>query len=83
MSQPSQPLVSDPSHKARQSRLQFSPSYALVGVYRLSRDPNLYKPIWDKVRHGARRGALVGLGWVCSHPLELSIFVKDSLVRLS
>ncbi len=46
-------------------RLEFSPSYVLVGVYRLFTDKNLYKPAWDKCRHAARRGAIVGAIWVC------------------
>ncbi|KAF8636768.1 hypothetical protein AX16_010971 [Volvariella volvacea WC 439] len=44
-------------------RLHFPPSYALVGVYRLFTDKLLYKPAWDKCRHGARRGAIVGAIW--------------------
>ncbi|KAF8581712.1 hypothetical protein K439DRAFT_1662174 [Ramaria rubella] len=53
----------DTHARARESRLQFPPSYALVGVYRLATDPLLYRPIWDKVKHGTQRGAIVGLGW--------------------
>jgi len=45
-------------------RLEFPPSYILVGVYRLFTDPNLYKPAWDKCRHATRRGAIVAAGWV-------------------
>jgi hypothetical protein len=48
------------------ARLQFPPSYVLVGVYRLLTDKNLYKPAWDKCRHATRRGAIVGATWVCS-----------------
>jgi hypothetical protein len=44
-------------------RLEFSPSYVLVGVYRLCTDKNLRKPAWDKCRHGVARGAVVGLVW--------------------
>ncbi|KAL0956563.1 hypothetical protein HGRIS_002700 [Hohenbuehelia grisea] len=44
-------------------RLQFPPSYVLVGVYRLFTDKLLYKPAWDKCRHGTRRGLIVGLVW--------------------
>ncbi|KAH7886408.1 hypothetical protein F5I97DRAFT_1809127 [Phlebopus sp. FC_14] len=45
-------------------RLNFPPSYVVVGVYRLFTDESLYKPAWDKCRHGARRGLTVGLIWV-------------------
>lgn len=56
--------TSDPSYHVRETRLQFPPSYALVGVYRLVTDPNLYRPIWAKVQHGTRRGMIVGFSWV-------------------
>lgn len=45
-------------------RMEFPPSYILVGVYRLFTDKAVYKPAWDKCKHGARRGAIVGLVWV-------------------
>ncbi|KAF8529711.1 hypothetical protein BU17DRAFT_24936, partial [Hysterangium stoloniferum] len=57
------PFVSDPSFNTRESRLNFPPLYAAVGIYRLLTDPKLFRPIWDKVRHGAQRGIIVGLGW--------------------
>lgn len=57
--------VLDPTFQTREARLRFPPFYAVVGIYRLAIDPNLYKPIWDKVRHGTRRGLIVGFGWVC------------------
>ncbi|KDR86127.1 hypothetical protein GALMADRAFT_219127 [Galerina marginata CBS 339.88] len=44
-------------------RMQFPPSYALVGVYRLFTDKLLYKPAWDKCRHATQRGAIVGGIW--------------------
>ncbi|KAJ4474285.1 hypothetical protein J3R30DRAFT_3507305 [Lentinula aciculospora] len=44
-------------------RLQYPPSYALVGVYRLCTDKNLYIPVWQKCQHGTVRGAAVGLVW--------------------
>ena len=54
-----------PQHlKASTTRLQFTPSYVLVGVYRLFTDRNLYIPAWKKCQHGFVRGATVGLGWV-------------------
>jgi hypothetical protein len=46
-------------------RMEFPPSYILVGVYRLFTDTNLYKPAWDKCKHGTRRGAIVGAIWAC------------------
>ena len=46
-------------------RLEFPPSYVLVGVYRLFTDKNLYGPAWDKCEHGTRRGAIVGSIWAC------------------
>lgn len=45
-------------------RLQFPPSYVVVGVYRLFTDKTLSVPAWDKCRHGAVRGATVALTWV-------------------
>ncbi|KAJ3991897.1 hypothetical protein F5050DRAFT_1791706 [Lentinula boryana] len=53
-----------PDHLASSSqRLQFPPSYALVGIYRLCTDKNLYIPVWQKCQHGTARGAAVGLVW--------------------
>ena len=52
-------------------RLEFPPSYILVGVYRLFTDKNLYKPAWDKCKHAARRGAIVGAIWACFPALHL------------
>ncbi|KAK7033354.1 hypothetical protein R3P38DRAFT_792453 [Favolaschia claudopus] len=45
------------------SRLQFPPSYVVVGVYRLFTDKNLYVPAWQKCQHGTTRGAVVALIW--------------------
>lgn len=45
-------------------RLHFSPSYVLVGVYRLSTDPSVRVPTWKKCKHGFVRGVLVGSVWV-------------------
>jgi hypothetical protein len=45
-------------------RLDFPPSYVLVGVYRLSTDPSIRVPVWKKCKHGFIRGAVVGLAWV-------------------
>ncbi|KAF8167140.1 hypothetical protein B0H34DRAFT_680424 [Crassisporium funariophilum] len=49
-------------HRATQ-RLEFPPSYVLVGVYRLFTDKVLYGPAWDKCKHATRRGAIVGTIW--------------------
>lgn len=46
------------------SRLQFPPSYVVVGFYRLVTDRNLYVPAWQKCKHGFVRGATVALVWV-------------------
>lgn len=45
------------------ARLQFPPSYVVVGVYRLLTDKSLTRPAWDKCKHGAFRGAGVALAW--------------------
>ena len=45
-------------------RLEFSPSYILVGVYRLSTDSSIRLPVWKKCKHGFVRGMLVGFAWV-------------------
>ncbi|KAG6380568.1 hypothetical protein JVT61DRAFT_4931 [Boletus reticuloceps] len=45
-------------------RLSFPPSYVAVGVYRLCTDESLYKPAWDKCKHGVQRGLIVGFVWV-------------------
>ena len=46
------------------ARLQFSPTYVVVGVYRLLTDEKLYIPAWDKCKHGFVRGASIALVWV-------------------
>ncbi|KAF5352601.1 hypothetical protein D9756_006336 [Leucocoprinus leucothites] len=45
------------------TRLEFPPSYVVVGAYRLLTDQKLLRPAWDKCRHAARRGAIVGGIW--------------------
>lgn len=46
------------------SRLQFPPSYVVVGFYRLITDRTLRAPAWQKCKHGFVRGASVCLIWV-------------------
>jgi hypothetical protein len=53
-------LVADP----RALRLSFTPSYALVGAYRLLTDWSLFWAVWKKCKHGALRGLAVGGAWV-------------------
>ena len=45
-------------------RLEFSPSYILVGVYRLSTDSSIRVPVWKKCKHAFVRGIVVGFAWV-------------------
>jgi hypothetical protein len=47
-------------------RLQFPPSYVIVGIYRLVTDKSLSRPAWDKCKHGTQRGLTVGFAWVCA-----------------
>lgn len=53
-------------------RLEFPPSYVVVGIYRLISDKSLRVPIWKKCEHGVVRGAVAGLGWV-------SLFLNEIL----
>ena len=53
-----------PSLAPAEARLNFPPSYVVVGVYRLATDKSLFKPVWDKCKHGFVRGAVVGTAWV-------------------
>ncbi|KAJ8081135.1 hypothetical protein PM082_017978 [Marasmius tenuissimus] len=45
------------------NRLQFPPSYVVVGVYRLCTDRGLLIASWQKCKHGTVRGAVVGAVW--------------------
>ncbi|KAJ7188757.1 hypothetical protein C8R46DRAFT_877042 [Mycena filopes] len=60
---PANKLEIPPSLIRANSRLQFPPSYVVVGVYRLFTDKLLYVPAWQKCQHGVQRGAVVGLVW--------------------
>ena len=63
-----QPYTENVPHNLRRAtaRLQFPPSYVVVGVYRFCTDKNLYVPAWKKCQHGVVRGLGVGLVWVRS-----------------
>ena len=50
--------------RAATSRLQFPPSYAIVGIYRLVTDKKIAYPVWQKCEHGVVRGVGVALAWV-------------------
>jgi len=68
-----------PHHLARATfRMDFPPSYVIVGVYRLCTDKNLYIPAWDKCKHGARRGAIVGVVWVRIFVVLVLVLYRDS-----
>jgi hypothetical protein len=58
--------VPDSLHRAS-FRLEFPPSYVVVGAYRLLSDKSLFVPIWQKCRNGVLRGVTVGGVWVGSH----------------
>lgn len=63
-----------PTQLARAARrLKFPPSYVVVGAYRLLSDQTLLKPSWDKCKHAARRGAIVGAIWVRTS-LDMSVY---------
>ena len=51
-------------------RLRYPPSYAIVGVYRLCTDSNLYVPMWDKCKHATTRGLIAGAVWVRNPELK-------------
>ncbi|WVQ77005.1 hypothetical protein IAR50_006684 [Cryptococcus sp. DSM 104548] len=40
--------------------LHFPPLYTVVGLYRLLTDPSIRRPVFDKVKHAAARGLIVG-----------------------
>ncbi|KAI0754700.1 hypothetical protein C8Q80DRAFT_1094824 [Daedaleopsis nitida] len=63
------------------SRLQFPPSYVVVGFYRLLTDRSLRVPAWDKCRHGFMRGASVGIIWVTGTYKIQKTFVEYFLIK--
>ncbi|KAM5539462.1 hypothetical protein V8D89_006914 [Ganoderma adspersum] len=62
-------------------RLQFPPSYVVVGFYRLLSDPKLRVPAWNKCKHGFMRGAAVGLVWAAGTYKVQKVFVEYFLVN--
>lgn len=61
-------------------RLEFPPSYVVVGAYRLISDGSLRGPIWKKCKHGVARGGAVGLGWVSVLLLFMRVIGVDVVV---
>ncbi|KAF8996704.1 hypothetical protein BDQ17DRAFT_1544631 [Cyathus striatus] len=63
-------------------RMEFSPSYVIVGVYRLCADRLIYGPAWEKCKHGTRRGLVVGAVWaVLTYRIQkafIQIFLANS-----
>ncbi|TFK91857.1 hypothetical protein K466DRAFT_659724 [Polyporus arcularius HHB13444] len=62
-------------------RLQFPPSYVVVGFYRLVTDKNLRGAAWQKCKHGFVRGASVGLLWAAGTYKIQKIFVEYFLIN--
>ncbi|KAI0066753.1 hypothetical protein BV25DRAFT_1820822 [Artomyces pyxidatus] len=58
-------------------RLEFPPSYVVVGAYRLLTDKLLFVPIWKKCKHGFLRGLGVGAGWAL-----FSFKIQRKLVKI-
>ncbi|KAI0698014.1 hypothetical protein BC835DRAFT_1405525 [Cytidiella melzeri] len=67
--------------RASTSRLQFPPSYAVVGAYRLITDKSLRVPAWQKLKHGTVRGASVALVWSVATFKIQRVFVELFLVK--
>ncbi|CAL1693789.1 unnamed protein product [Somion occarium] len=63
------------------TRLQFPPSYVVVGVYRLFTDKTLYVPAWKKCSHGFMRGAGFGLVWAVTTFKMQRWFVELFLIK--
>jgi hypothetical protein len=63
-------------------RLNFPPSYVVVGAYRLLSDKALIIPIWRKCRNGFLKGAAVGCAWVCDWASQVSIQRPDVLMHV-
>ena len=43
--------------------LHFPSAYSIVGLYRLTTDPSIRKPVWDKIKHATVRGAVIALAY--------------------
>ncbi|KAI0337136.1 hypothetical protein BDW22DRAFT_1364480 [Trametopsis cervina] len=67
--------------RASTSRLQFPPSYVVVGVYRLITDKSLRQPAWAKLKHGIVRGAAVALVWAVVTFKVQRVFVELFLIK--
>ncbi|PPQ92482.1 hypothetical protein CVT25_010427 [Psilocybe cyanescens] len=66
-----------PTLKRAALRMEFPPSYVLVGVYRLFTDKHLYKPAWDKCKHATRRGAIAVLTFSIQKKF-IEVFLSNS-----
>ncbi|WFD08025.1 hypothetical protein MVES1_003394 [Malassezia vespertilionis] len=57
-----------------QAALAFPPAYTLVGVYRLTHDPNIWRPHWRAVSKSASQALLLAVLWlVLTMPFQLYI----------
>ncbi|CCM03818.1 uncharacterized protein FIBRA_05967 [Fibroporia radiculosa] len=71
-----------PDHLRRATtRLQFPPTYVVVGVYRLITDKSLSIPAWKKCEHGVIRGLGVGLAWTFTTFKIQRYFVEIFLIN--
>jgi hypothetical protein len=52
------------SLRSATQRLGFSPSYVVVGTYRLFSDRSLISPVWQGCRSGFSKSVAVGSIWV-------------------
>ncbi|KAI0373679.1 hypothetical protein BV20DRAFT_937290 [Pilatotrama ljubarskyi] len=80
---PPPPYTEDVPENLRRavSRLQFPPSYVVVGFYRLVTDRNLYVPAWQKCKHGFVRGAAVAIVWAVGTFKIQRKFVEIFLIK--
>lgn len=60
--------------------LHIPPIYTLVGLYRLSTDPLIRQPVFDKIKHATLRGLIVGFVYAGASWKILRWFVKTFLV---
>ncbi|KAH9889928.1 hypothetical protein C8Q73DRAFT_653332 [Cubamyces lactineus] len=80
---PPTPYTEDVPENLRRatSRLQFPPTYVVVGFYRLVTDKNLYVPAWQKCKHGFVRGATVATVWAVGTFKIQRKFVEVFLIK--